>query len=339
MALSKRRVSQLKKRAQIQPRHPGGGGGAGAGGAFVNLRVSFALRPGRAGHDRPAPGPSAAHWFGTDDLGRDYLTRVLYGGRISLIVGVVAMLISTLIGVVVGTVSGYFGGLVDSILMRIVDVLLSIPWMILVTVISIYMKPGLQAIILVIGLFQWMNIARLVRAETLSVKEREYVLYADSINQSHLFIILRHVIPSVLPTIIVAATTGIANAILTESALSFLGLGVQQPMSSWGSMLSRAQEVLGKAPYMAILPGIMIIITVFSFNKLGDLIRVFAEPGPSSASARRKYAGKITGSPGPEVAFRIHARTIEAVRGVDLAIDSGRSWAWWARAAAASPSR
>ena len=155
----------------------------------------------------------------------------------------------------VGTLSGYFGGLVDNILMRIVDVLLSIPWMILVTVISIYMRPGIQAIILVIGLFQWMNIARLVRAETLSVKEREYVLYADSINQSHLFIILRHVIPSVLPTIIVAATTGIANAIMMESALSFLGMGVQQPMSSWGSMLNRAQEVLGKAPYMADIAG------------------------------------------------------------------------------------
>jgi peptide/nickel transport system permease protein len=278
MALSKRRVSQLKSELKYNR----GILVAAAALALVALLSIFAFLspydPDALDMTARLQGPSAAHWFGTDDLGRDYLTRVLYGGRISLIVGVVAMLISTLIGVVVGTVSGYFGGLVDSILMRIVDVLLSIPWMILVTVISIYMKPGLQAIILVIGLFQWMNIARLVRAETLSVKEREYVLYADSINQSHLFIILRHVIPSVLPTIIVAATTGIANAIMMESALSFLGLGVQQPMSSWGSMLSRAQEVLGKAPYMAILPGIMIIITVFSFNKLGDLIRVFAEP-------------------------------------------------------------
>lgn len=278
MALSKRRVSQLKNELKYNR----GILIAAAALALVTLVSIFAFLspydPDALDMTARLQGPSAAHWFGTDDLGRDYLTRVLYGGRISLIVGVVAMLISTLIGVVVGTVSGYFGGLVDSILMRIVDVLLSIPWMILVTVISIYMKPGLQAIILVIGLFQWMNIARLVRAETLSVKEREYVLYADSINQSNLFIILRHVIPSVLPTIIVAATTGIASAIMMESALSFLGLGVQQPMSSWGSMLSRAQEVLGKAPYMAILPGLMIIITVFSFNKLGDLIRVFAEP-------------------------------------------------------------
>lgn len=223
-------------------------------------------------------GPSATHWFGTDDLGRDYLTRVLYGGRISLLVGVVAMLICTSIGVTVGTVSGYFGGRIDNVLMRMVDIISSIPWMVLVTIISIYMKPGLQAIILVIGLFTWMPIARLVRAETLSIKEREYVLYAKSINQTHLFIMMRHIIPAVLPTVVVAATTGIANAIMIESALSFLGLGVQQPMSSWGSMLNRAQSVLGRAPYMAILPGLLIVLTVYSFNKLGDLVRVFAEP-------------------------------------------------------------
>jgi len=278
MAISKRRASQLKNELKYNK-------GILIAAAVLIVITLISLLAFLSPYDPDAldmtarlQGPSMQHLFGTDDLGRDYLTRVLYGGRISLLVGVVAMLISTAIGVLVGTVSGYFGGLIDSILMRIVDVLLSIPWMILVTVISIYMRPGIQAIILVIGLFQWMNIARLVRAETLSVKEREYVLYADSINQSHLFIILRHVIPSVLPTIIVAATTGIANAIMMESTLSFLGMGVQQPMSSWGSMLNRAQEVLGKAPYMAILPGVMIIATVFSFNKIGDLIRVFAEP-------------------------------------------------------------
>ena len=278
MAISKRRAGQLKRELKYNK----GILFAVAALILITLISIFAFLspydPDALNMTARLQGPSLNHLFGTDDLGRDYLTRVLYGGRISLLVGVVAMLISTFIGVAVGTLSGYFGGLVDSILMRIVDVLLSIPWMILVTVISIYMRPGLQAIILVIGLFQWMNIARLVRAETLSVKEREYVLYADSIDQSHLFIILKHVIPSVLPTIIVAATTGIANAIMMESALSFLGMGVQQPMSSWGSMLNRAQEVLGKAPYMAILPGVMILVTVFSFNKLGDLIRVFAEP-------------------------------------------------------------
>ncbi|MDR1230155.1 MAG: ABC transporter permease [Spirochaetaceae bacterium] len=222
------------------------------------------------------PGP--AHWFGTDDLGRDYLTRILYGGRISLLVGVVAMLISTSIGVVVGITAGYRGGLIDSLLMRVVDILSSIPWMILVTVVSIYLRPGLQAIILVIGLFTWMSISRLVRAETLSAKEWEYVLYAQAIHQRPLVIILRHILPAVLPTIIVAATTGIANAIMMESALSFLGMGVQQPVSSWGSMLNRAQGVLGTAPYMAILPGVMILLTVYSFNKIGGAIRILAEP-------------------------------------------------------------
>jgi len=222
--------------------------------------------------------PSLAHLFGTDELGRDYLTRTVYGGRISLIVGVLAMIISTSIGVLVGTISGYFGGKIDNILMRFVDVISSIPWLILVTVISIFLKPGLQAIIIVIGLFTWMEIARLVRAETLSIKEREYVLYAISIGQSSKTIIVKHIIPSVFPTIIIASTTSIAGAIMTESSLSFLGLGIQQPMSSWGNLLQNAQSNLQSAPYMAMLPGILIILTIYSFNKLGNTLRVIVEP-------------------------------------------------------------
>lgn len=222
--------------------------------------------------------PSIEHLFGTDELGRDYLTRTIYGGRVSLIVGVLAMIISTSIGVFVGTVSGYFGGEIDNILMRFVDIISSIPWLILVTVISIFLKPGLQAIIIVIGLFTWMEIARLVRAETLSIKEREYVLYAISIGQSSRTIIIKHIIPSVFPTIIIASTTSIAGAIMTESSLSFLGLGIQQPMSSWGNLLQNAQANLQSAPYMAILPGILIILTIYSFNKLGNTLRVFVEP-------------------------------------------------------------
>lgn len=222
--------------------------------------------------------PGLAHLFGTDELGRDYLARTIYGGRVSLIVGVLAMLISTSIGVGVGTVSGYFGGKIDNIIMRFVDIISSIPWMILVTVISIFLKPGLQAIIIVIGLFSWMETARLVRAETLSIKEREYVLYAASIGESSKSIIFKHIIPSVFPTIIIASTSSIANAIMTESSLSFLGLGIQQPMSSWGNLLQNAQTNLQSAPYMAILPGILIILTIYSFNKLGNVLRVFVEP-------------------------------------------------------------
>lgn len=222
--------------------------------------------------------PSLAHLFGTDELGRDYLARTIYGGRVSLTVGMLAMVISTSIGVGVGTVSGYFGGKIDSLLMRFVDIISSIPWMILVTVVSIFLKPGLQAIVIVIGLFTWMDIARLVRAETLSIKEREYVLYATSIGESSRNIIFRHIIPSVFPTIIIASTTSIANAIMTESSLSFLGLGIQQPMSSWGNLLQNAQSNLQSAPYMAMLPGLLIIFTIYSFNKLGNVLRVFVEP-------------------------------------------------------------
>lgn len=222
--------------------------------------------------------PSLTHLFGTDELGRDYLTRTIYGGRVSLIVGVLAMIISTSIGIGVGTISGYFGGKIDNILMRFVDIISSIPWMILITVVSIFLKPGLQAIIIVIGLFSWMETARLVRAETLSIKEREYVLYAISIGQSSKSIIFKHIIPSVFPTIIIASTSSIANAIMTESSLSFLGLGIQQPMSSWGNLLQNAQTNLQSAPYMAILPGVLIILTIYSFNKLGNVLRVFVEP-------------------------------------------------------------
>ena len=223
-------------------------------------------------------GPSAEHWFGTDELGRDYLVRVLYGGRVSLVVGVLAMVTSIVIGVMVGMIAGYFGGLVDSILMRIVDVFSAIPWIIMVTVVSLLFKKGIASIIIVIGLFSWMGIARLVRSEVLSAKEREYVQYAKFIGVHPMTVIVKQVLPAVFPTIITAETAEIANAIMTESSLSFLGLGVAAPMSSWGSLLQSSQQYLQKAPYMAILPGILIILTVYSFNKLGDVLRVYVEP-------------------------------------------------------------
>ena len=222
--------------------------------------------------------PSLAHPFGTDEVGRDYLSRVVYGGRVSLLVGFLAMVTCVCVGVVVGTISGYFGGWVDSLLMRCVDIMSSIPWMILVTVISLFLKRGLKSIIIVIGFFTWMGIARLVRAETLSLKEREYVMYAKFVGVPGHLIILRHIIPAVLPTIIIASSTGIANAIMTESSLSFLGLGIQQPMSSWGSLLQSAQGNMQNAIYMAVLPGLLIVLTIFAFNKLGNLLRIFVEP-------------------------------------------------------------
>lgn len=223
-------------------------------------------------------GFSKAHWFGTDELGRDYLARVVYGGRVSLMVGILAMLASASIGIIVGTVAGYCGGIVDSVLMRLVDVLHSIPWLILVTVVSLFMKRGIKSIILVIGLFTWMGTARLTRAETLSIREREYIQYAQFMGVPMWRIILFHIIPSAFPTIIIVATTSIADAIMTESSLSFLGLGIVQPDSSWGSLLQRSQTYLQRSIHMAVLPGILIILTVFSFNKIGNLLRIYVEP-------------------------------------------------------------
>ena len=222
--------------------------------------------------------PSPEHWFGTDDIGRDYLSRVIYGGRVSLLVGFLAMITCVCVGVLVGTVSGYCGGWIDSILMRIVDIMSSIPWMVLVTVISLFLKRGLKSIIIVIGFFTWMEIARLVRAETLSLKEREYVMYAKFVGIPGYVIILKHIIPSVLPTIIIAASTGIANAIMTESSLSFLGLGIQQPMSSWGSLLREGKSSLTTAPFVATISGAFILITVLGFNLFGDGIRDVLDP-------------------------------------------------------------
>ncbi|MCE5171576.1 ABC transporter permease [Paenibacillus profundus] len=222
--------------------------------------------------------PNASHWFGTDDYGRDYFARALYGGRVSLSVGFLSMAIAVLVGTAVGTVSGYFGGWVDNVLMRMVDVLMSIPSFFLIMILNAYLKPSISTIIIIIGMLSWMNIARIVRAETLSVKEREYVLYARVSGQSRLNIILKHIVPNIMPTIIVAATINIASAILMESSLSFLGLGVQQPNSSWGSMLNNAQGYIGEAPYLALFPGMFILLTVLSFNFLGDVFRVAFEP-------------------------------------------------------------
>ncbi|WP_288744770.1 ABC transporter permease [uncultured Enterococcus sp.] len=226
--------------------------------------------------------PSWQHLFGTDEVGRDYFIRVVYGGRVSLLVGILAMLTATFIGTVIGLVAGYFGGWLDNVLMRAVDVLSAIPWLVLVIVLSVFLKPGLTTIVIVIGGFSWMSIARLIRGETLAAKERDYVAYGRFIGQKSLTIIAKHVFPSVLPTLIVAATNSISSAIMTESALSFLGMGIQQPMSSWGSLLQNAQATLQSAPYMAILPGLFVVLTVYSFNNLGDFVKSRLQGGQAA---------------------------------------------------------
>lgn len=241
---------------------------------LLSLIVPFLpLDPNATDVSKMSQAPSAAHWFGTDEVGRDYFTRVIYGGRVSLFVGVLAMLTATIIGSSIGLIAGYFGGWVDNVLMRIVDVLSAIPWLVLVIVLSVFLKPGLTTIVIVIGGFSWMSIARLIRAETMAAKERDYVIYSKFIGQSAGRIIVKHIFPAVLPTLIVAASASISGAIMTESALSFLGMGIQQPMASWGSLLQNAQSSLQRAPYMAILPGLFVVFTVYSFNNLGDMLK------------------------------------------------------------------
>lgn len=247
---------------------------------IISLLAPFIpIDPAKTDVTQMSKGPSLTHLFGTDEVGRDYFIRVLHGGRVSLLVGVLSMLTATTIGVVIGMISGYFGGWVDMLLMRFLDVLSSIPWLILVIVLSVFLKPGLNTIVIVIGGFSWMNTARLIRAETLSVKERDYVKYAQFIKRSAVSIMAKHIFPFVMPTMFVAATTSLSNAIMTESALSFLGMGIQQPMSSWGSLLQTAQAALQRAPYMAIIPGLFIALTVYAMNNLGEALKETLQEG------------------------------------------------------------
>jgi len=222
--------------------------------------------------------PNLKHIFGTDELGRDYFTRALYGTRISLIVGILSMVVSVFIGTLVGAVSGLIGGKVDAIIMRIIDMLMSIPMFFFLLIINSYLRPSIINIIIIIGLFGWMGIARIVRSEAMSIKERDYILCAKALGGNNKHLIKKHIIPNVISTVIVAASINIADAILTESSLSFLGLGVQQPTSSLGSMLQTAQARISDKTYLAVFPGIIILLIVLSFNVLGDILRVALDP-------------------------------------------------------------
>lgn len=221
--------------------------------------------------------PCLAHPLGTDEMGRDYLARCVYGGRTSLLVGFMAMVVSTLIGVAIGTVSGFLGGRIDVVMMRLVDALMSLPTFLLMVVMNAYLDAGVRNVILVIGLLTWMGIARIVRGETMALKAREYVIYSRVSGQGRGRTIIRHILPNIMPTVIVSATINIAQAILMESALSFFGLGIIPPTASWGSMLNSAQNKLITAPYLAVFPGLLILLTVISFNYVGEVLRKIYE--------------------------------------------------------------
>jgi len=222
--------------------------------------------------------PSLTHFFGTDSLGRDYFTRALYGGRVSLIVGVFSMMVAIVFGTLFGTISGYVGGTVDNLMMRAADIFMSVPSFLLIIIINSLLSPSMATMIIIIGMFSWMGVARIVRAETMSLKERDFVLVARNLGAGSFQIIFKHIIPNMIPSIIVAASISIARAILTESSLSFLGFGVKLPMSSWGSMLQSAQEQIMDMPMLAVYPGLLIMLTVLSFNVLGDVLRNALEP-------------------------------------------------------------
>ncbi|MCL6596127.1 MAG: ABC transporter permease [Firmicutes bacterium] len=232
--------------------------------------------------------PSWRHIMGTDDLGRDEFVRILYGGRISLLVGFLAMLIGVGLGGVVGAVAGYFGGSVDFVAMRVVDVALSIPRLFLLLLLSVTIGSGVFDIALIIGLTAWMYPARIMRAQVLSLRTREFVEAARAMGAGTGRILARAVVPNAVAPLIVNGTIQVGQAIVSESIMSFLGYGIQPPTPSWGNMLTNAQTFLPVSPWLAIFPGVMIVITVLAFNLVGDALRDALDPtGQQGARANR----------------------------------------------------
>ena len=222
--------------------------------------------------------PSKPHPLGTDQLGRDVLSRMLYGARVSLAVGFVSVGIATLIGIALGAAAGYHGGTIDAMVMRLVDLMLVFPRFFLLLAVLAFLRPSIWTIMVVIGLTGWMSVARLVRAEFLSLREREFVLWSQSIGASAFRIIWRHILPNAMAPVLVAMTLGIPAAILTESGLSFLGLGVQPPHASWGNILNEGKDAIEIGWWLSAYPGAAILVTVLSYNLFGEGIRDALDP-------------------------------------------------------------
>jgi ABC-type dipeptide/oligopeptide/nickel transport system permease subunit len=223
-------------------------------------------------------GPSSAHWFGTDELGRDVFTRVLYGARVSLTIGIMPSIISLVVGVTLGLLAGYLGGVVDYVIMRFADIMLSIPSLLLAMVVMYTLGSSTLTLFIALSLVNWASVARVVRSHTLTLKESEYVEAARSIGVSRGMIMLRHIMPNCIPSLIVLFTLNIPSAILSESSLSFLGIGVQPPHASWGLMVNQAKEFLFTSPWLCLAPCLSIMVVVLAFNFLGDGLRDVLDP-------------------------------------------------------------
>lgn len=223
--------------------------------------------------------PSAAHWFGTDGLGRDLLSRILYGAQISMAVGFVVQFITLIIGVTLGALAGYFGGKVDMIIMRFTDVIMSFPDLLFIIAVKIALGEGIWNVFLAMSVVGWTGKARIVRSQILAVREMEYIEAAKALGQNHFKIIMRHILPNTMAPMIISVTMGVAGAIMSEAGLSFLGLGVQEPFPSWGSIINQGMMYnIATAPWHTIFPGIAIALTVLGFNLLGDGLRDALDP-------------------------------------------------------------
>ncbi len=229
--------------------------------------------PGQIDIENILTAPSSLHIFGTDSLGRDLFSRMVYGTRISLMVGFIAVGIAALIGIALGAIAGYYGKWVDAIIMRFIDIMLCFPTFFLILAVIALLEPSIINIMIIIGATSWMGMARLMRAEILSLKERDFIYAERSIGASDSRIIIRHLIPNAMAPVLVSITLGIAGAILVESSLSFLGIGVQPPTPSWGNILSEGKAVMGAGWWMMLFPGLAIFITVLGYNLLGEGIR------------------------------------------------------------------
>jgi peptide/nickel transport system permease protein len=271
-----------------------------AGGAVVVSLVLLALlAPMLAPSDPNRPNlrnmlgkPTGAHPLGTDQLGRDVLSRMLYGARVSLAVGFVSVGIAAAIGIVLGSLAGYRGGLLDATIMRLVDLMLVFPRFFLLLAVLAFLQPSIWTIMAVIGLTGWMGVTRLVRAEFLALKEREFVLWSQAVGAAGFRVVWRHILPNAMAPVLVAMTLGIPAAILTESGLSFLGLGVQPPFATWGNILNEGKDAIEIAWWLSFYPGLAILVTVLSYNLLGEGIRDALDPRLRQSGRRRLVASR-----------------------------------------------